>query len=168
MRFRSSFLFTVFISLSLCSCATIMGKDSYTVSIQSVPSNAQYEIINRKGTMIRNGTTPDSVSLKSSAGFFKGEHYKITFKKDGYETKTYDLKSGISGWYMGNVLFGGPLGILIIDPATGKMFTLPEKVHVQLSKNAHPTTQKEHKLLIKDVNELSNDEIFELKPINVQ
>lgn len=32
------------------------------------------------------------------------------------------LTTGPSGWYVGNVVFGGLIGLLIVDPATGAMW----------------------------------------------
>lgn len=35
----------------------------------------------------------------------------------------------MNGWYIGNLLFGGIIGLLIVDPATGAMWTLiPRKL----------------------------------------
>jgi hypothetical protein len=39
------------------------------------------------------------------------------------------LTADIDGWYFGNLLFGGLIGILIVDPATGAMWKLPENVN---------------------------------------
>ena len=36
----------------------------------------------------------------------------------------------MDGWYIGHILFGGLIGFLIIDPATGSMWKLNESVHV--------------------------------------
>ena len=38
----------------------------------------------------------------------------------------------MDGWYAGNILIGGLLGLLIIDPATGSMWKLDESVQVAL------------------------------------
>lgn len=36
------------------------------------------------------------------------------------------LTPGINGWYLGNLLFGGLLGWVIIDPITGAMYKFDE------------------------------------------
>lgn len=46
------------------------------------------------------------------------------------------LSANLNGWYFGNILFGGPLGILIVDPASGAMWKLPESVNASLSSMA--------------------------------
>ncbi len=32
----------------------------------------------------------------------------------------------MNGWYAGNIVFGGLIGILIVDPATGAMWDIKE------------------------------------------
>ncbi|MDD5412721.1 MAG: hypothetical protein PHF31_15155 [Methylobacter sp.] len=41
----------------------------------------------------------------------------------------------MNGWYFGNLVFGGFVGILIIDPATSAMFRLPETFSADLTAN---------------------------------
>jgi hypothetical protein len=33
----------------------------------------------------------------------------------------------MSGWYIGNILFGGLIGMLVVDPQTGAMYRLEPK-----------------------------------------
>lgn len=47
--------------------------------------------------------------------------------------QTVPLSADISGWYFGNILFGGLIGMLIVDPATGAMWKLPENVNASVS-----------------------------------
>ena len=70
--------------------------------------------------------TPSTVTLKSGAGYFSGEKYTFNFSKDGYADKTATLDTELNGWYFGNIVFGGFLGMLIIDPASGAMWSLPD------------------------------------------
>jgi hypothetical protein len=46
------------------------------------------------------------------------------------------LQGRTGGWYLGgNLLFGGSIGYLIVDPVTGAMWTLaPEDINVTLKK----------------------------------
>lgn len=169
MRKTISYLSACIMALMLSSCATIMSENEYSVSIQSEPSGAEYAIVNRAGATIKQGITPDKVSLKSSAGFFKGEKYKITFSKAGYATQVYELKSTVSGWYIGgNLVFGGFLGWLVIDPATGKMFNLPEVAAVKLVPNGGFADDNRHALRVKTLDQLSDEEIMNLQPINLK
>ena len=113
-------------------CASILSKSSYPVSIQSAPSGADFNITDSTGNTIHSGRTPSSVTLKSGAGFFSSATYTVTFSKDGYQDKVATIKSTMDGWYIGNILFGGLIGLLIVDPATGAMWKLPESQSVSL------------------------------------
>jgi hypothetical protein len=114
-------------TVGLNGCASIITGTSQVVTFTSVPESASIEIKNRKGMKIHTGQTPVTVSLKKGAGYFKPEKYEITFSKAGYQTKTVEVTGTLSGWYLGNILFGGLIGILIVDPFTGAMFRLAPK-----------------------------------------
>jgi len=74
------------------------------------------------------------VQLKSGAGFFQRAKYTIKFTKPGFATQTIPLEASVNGWYFGNLVFGGWIGMLIVDPATGAMYRIPQKdVQVALS-----------------------------------
>jgi hypothetical protein len=52
----------------------------------------------------------------------------------GYDSAEVNLDSSVSGWYFGNLLFGGVIGMLIVDPLTGAMYNLtPEKIEQPMS-----------------------------------
>ncbi|MFH6792762.1 hypothetical protein ACHRCF_16520, partial [Acinetobacter baumannii] len=40
---------------------------------------------------------------------------------------TVEVTGTLSGWYLGNIIFGGLIGLLIVDPATGAMYKLAPK-----------------------------------------
>jgi hypothetical protein len=120
-------------------CASIMGGGKQTVSITSEPTGAAYTIYNKKGQAIDNGTTPATVTLKPGAGYFSAEKYVVKLTRDGCKDCETPIETGISGWYIGgNLLFGGLIGYLIVDPLTGAMWTLKD-CHVDM--NAEPLTQ---------------------------
>ena len=54
------------------------------------------------------------------------------FGKTGYPRQGGTVDTELSGWYLGNFLFGEVIGLLIIDPATGAMWRLPESYHADL------------------------------------
>ena len=111
----------------LSGCASIFSEQTYPVQVTSEPSRASIEIKDEDGNVVYNGSTPATVKLASSAGYFDGERYTVTFRKPGYDDEQFVIDSGIDGWYWGNLLLGGILGMLIIDPATGAMYDLPTK-----------------------------------------
>ena len=76
-----------------------------------------------------------TVTLKRGAGYFKSEAYKVTMKKEGFADVSQQVDSQVSGWYIGNLMLGGLLGMLIIDPASGGMYTFPDAVKGTLAPN---------------------------------
>lgn len=107
-------------------CASIVSKSAYPVQITSSPEGATFAIKNSSGRTIQKGMTPSVVMLDSGAGFFRGETYRVKFEKEGYETSVAEIDTSLDPWYIGNILFGGLIGLLIVDPATGAMWKLPD------------------------------------------
>jgi hypothetical protein len=107
-------------------CATIFGHSNYKVNINSNPSAANVTITDKKGVEVYKGTTPAMVELKSSAGYFSKAEYHLNFHLNGYDDKTITVTGKLNGWYVGNLLFGGVLGMLIIDPASGAMYKITD------------------------------------------
>lgn len=117
----------------LSGCASIVSDSQYPVSVITTPAGATFEVRNRAGNVIHSGTTPGSVTLKSGAGYFKGETYTIAFRKEGFADQQTTLNSSLDGWYWGNIIFGGLIGMLAVDPATGAMYKLPENTATSLA-----------------------------------
>lgn len=116
-------------TLLLSGCATIVGEKTQVVQIDSNPSGAEFSIKDNQGRVIDTGVTPKSVTLEKSDGSYFGKKtYEITFIKDGYKQTTLPIKSSANGWYIGgNIIFGGIIGWLIVDPFNGGMYTLSPK-----------------------------------------
>jgi len=142
------FLFVAFPFLA--GCASIVSKSEYSVSISSQPEEAEITIKNRAGESIFSGRTPTTLTLKANAGYFKGENYTVTFQKDGYTAHTAQIERGVDGWYVaGNIVFGGLIGWIIVDPATGAMWTL-KKLHVEMSPSQASSMEKEVQIVTID------------------
>ncbi len=118
------------LALILPSCASIVSKSNWPVTVNSNPSGLAFTITNRSGKVIHQAATPSTVTLKSGAGFFKSGKYTITAIKDGKTVSQTTLTAKLNGWYLGNIIFGGLIGILIVDPATGAMYALPEDITI--------------------------------------
>lgn len=112
------------ILLFATSCASIVSKSSYPIAINSTPSEAKISITDKKGIEIYTGQTPANLKLKAGSGFFGKARYQVKFEKEGYDTKTVPVEFELDGWYFGNILLGGIIGMLIVDPATGAMWKL--------------------------------------------
>ena len=119
-------------SLVLGGCASIVSDSNYAVAVTSSPTGADFTVKNSSGIPIHSGTTPMTVTLKASDGFFDGAEYMVLAEKEGYTPTNYEINSGFDGWYVGNIIFGGLLGMLIVDPATGALFTLPDNANIYL------------------------------------
>lgn len=125
---------SAFALVAINGCATIAGNSSYPVTISSVPSESKFIVTNESGKEVHSGTTPSTVTLKSGAGYFDGEKYSVKYTKEGYKDNLSIIDSSLSNWYVGNLLFGGILGTLVIDPITGAMWTLPDSTSSTLEK----------------------------------
>jgi len=118
------------------SCASIVSKSTYPLSINSNPSNAKISITDKNGKEIFLGNTPATVKLKSGAGFFSKAEYQVKFSSPGYDDKMVPVTFKLNGWYFGNILLGGVIGMLIVDPATGAMWKIEtEYLNETLSKS---------------------------------
>ena len=114
---RSALALTAILILS-SGCASIVSDTEYPVTITSIPDDAALTIKNEKGIEIYNGKTPSIIILEASDGYFSKAHYTLEFQKDGYEKKTSTLVGNVDEWYtFGNIVFGGLIGYLIVDPA---------------------------------------------------
>ena len=140
--------------ISVSSCATIFTATKYQVAFNTTPEGAGITIENREGKVIFEGVTPTNVKLKSSAGYMKKEEYKITFTKEGYAQKVVNISAELDGWYIGNIMLGGIIGMLIVDPASGAMYKIAKEDRV-INETLQPTS--EHALQVYDINNLPDN-----------
>ena len=91
----------------LSGCATIINGTTQRVQIDSAPGGADVSIDDQQHV-----TTPAEVSLA------RGQAHKLVFHKSGYQDRTENLTSGMSGWILGNMLAGGVVG-MAIDASDG-------------------------------------------------
>jgi hypothetical protein len=118
-------------------CASIVSKSNWPVNLNSSPTGANVTIKDKKGVEISRVVTPSTVYLKSGAGYFKPAYYTFLFEKEGFTSATVNAKAGFNGWYVGNLVFGGLLGILIVDPLTGAMWKMPEQLSASMNTDAN-------------------------------
>ncbi|WP_395051912.1 PEGA domain-containing protein [Flavobacterium sp.] len=117
----------------LTSCATIVSGSKQTVKFTSNPSTA-YVFLDDKQV----GSTPFETKLE------RKKSHNVKIKLEGYQTYEITLTRKFNAWYIGNLLFGGLIGI-IVDPITGAMYKLtPSEVNAELGKGtAFKLTNKE-------------------------
>ena len=128
-RILSKFI-TPIISLPLClsSCATIVSDKTFPISINSTPPGAKVEVVDKRGVTKFTGTTPVTAVLESGDGYFSRGKYSVKVSSPGYSEYSSQIRASNNGWYWGNLLFGGLIGFLIVDPLTGAMYEIDEKV----------------------------------------
>jgi len=115
-------------------CASIVHSGPRSVPIASTPPGATVSIYDRSNNVVSVNTTPFIASLPTKYSYFRGQSYRLVFEMPGYAKAETRLEPSVSGWYFGNLVFGGVLGMLIVDPITGAMYNLsPEKIEQPLT-----------------------------------
>lgn len=120
------------LSCLLTSCASIVSKSSYSVTFDSAPTGADITVRDEKGQIVHSGRAPTAVTLDASDGYFSRGRYEVEATLPGYNPASTQVSAKLDGWYWGNILFGGLIGMLIVDPLTGAMWRLPERHVIQL------------------------------------
>lgn len=130
--------------LLLGGCATIAGSSTQLVTINSQPPGSTVLITDEADNAVFKGTTPTTVTLEKSTGhYFGAKKYHVQFSQPGYADKQLVLSEGPNGWYFCNILFGGVIGMLLVDPWNGGMWSLgPNNVNPVLDKQADPQPAK--------------------------
>jgi hypothetical protein len=115
-------------------CASIVHSGNRNVTITSDPSGAKASISRTGGEVVSVQTTPCTVSLDPKGGYFKGQSYTLTLELTGYRSATVELRPTLSGWYFGNIVLGGLIGMVVVDPLTGSMWNIePEHIDQKLT-----------------------------------
>jgi hypothetical protein len=156
----------LFICTLVTGCASIVSKSHYDLAINSEPIGANFVVSNKAGKRVYNGSTPATVKLSASAGYFKNETYTINLNKPGYDERTYYLSSSLDGWYWGNLLLGGIVGMLVVDPATGAMYKLPESVDITLEKSS--ASSEDVSLSITTIDSLNAEQVSRLQLVTTK
>ncbi|MEP6875301.1 MAG: hypothetical protein ABI887_13135 [Burkholderiales bacterium] len=151
--------------LALSGCASIFNGKTQAVVISSVPEGAMASIANRAGEKIHTGTTPVTLTLNRGAGYFKPETYTVTLTKEGFAAKQLTLTGTVSGWYIGNILFGGLIGMLAVDPVTGAMYSFPASVSGTLESEAPKTSRAAESLTIVSTETLTAEQMRHARPL---
>jgi len=139
----------------LPSCATIVKQGSQSVAISSQPSGLDFVVKDSEGNTVGSGKTPTSVKLGTGNGYFKPATYTIQTKRGAKVVGEQTITSTISGWYFGNILFGGLIGLVVVDPLTGAMYSLPKEANVSGPATA---SNSEHSLSIASIDSLTPDQ----------
>ena len=145
------------LALCLSSCASIFNRTTQPVKVTSEPAGLSFVVTDEGGGRVGSGTTPGEVRLDTSPGYFRGASYTFTFSQGGKPLGTRTLTAHVSGWYFGNILVGGLVGMIVIDPLTGAMFTLPNEVNFsgQIASAGQPAGPS---LVVMTIDQLSDEQ----------
>ncbi|MDQ8750565.1 PEGA domain-containing protein [Elizabethkingia miricola] len=117
--------------LTTTSCATIISGSKQAIKFTSTPSEATVFI-----DEVEVGKTPFETKLERKRG------YNVMIKLEGYKPYETKLTKEFNAWYLGNILFGGIIG-LVIDPITGAIYNLtPKQINAQLGEGTAFKTSK--------------------------
>jgi uncharacterized protein YceK len=120
-------IFVMIAMVLLSGCATIVRDDSQPVSFSSDPQGATVLI---DGT--KKGITPTTIMVKR-----KASKQFVRYDLVGYKSHTFTLEESISGMVLGNIIFGGVVGV-IVDFVSGKGTNYQDSVHVRLTPSGQP------------------------------
>ncbi|MBM3977738.1 MAG: PEGA domain-containing protein [Planctomycetes bacterium] len=108
--------------LAVSSCASIVTGSEDRVKINSVPMGAHYET-----NTGHKGTTPAEIVVADKTTL------QIRCTMEGYQDASASLPPRMSGWFLGNILLGGIVGI-VIDLVSGNYQTHDDEVVITLMK----------------------------------
>jgi hypothetical protein len=120
--------------LGLWNCATIVSTTSQKIQLNSNPAGANVSIQSQGGGEASSVTTPAKVSLKRKS------EYDLTFEKEGYQPEKATIEQNFNPLFLGNLLIGGLIG-MVVDLFSGAVFKLdPAKVEVQMKPVPSPSS----------------------------
>tara|TARA_Y100001954_G_C15665880_1_gene530145 strand:+ start:106 stop:603 length:498 start_codon:yes stop_codon:yes gene_type:complete len=122
-------------ALFISSCASIFTGTTQEVNFNSQPTGAKIYIDGEDY-----GNTPRTIELRRK-GHKKGDEskkkeYDVKIELNGYHPYELKIKRSTQGWFWGNILLGGVIG-MIIDASNGAMYKLtPEQIVAQMSNSS--------------------------------
>ena len=107
------------------SCASIVGRYRCPVSFQSESAEFGLEVLAPDGRCVHKGRMPQSMTFDAHKGFF--QRAKCVNRSTGTRANPIEarLDASLDPWHFCHILFGGLIGILIVDPLTSAMWKLP-------------------------------------------
>jgi hypothetical protein len=110
----------------LPGCATLTEGSAQTIRIDTDPPDARCELTRNGQLVTRIPATPATVSVYKEAG-----DLQLTCRKPGYLDATLDTASDFQDMVLGNILFGGLIGVAI-DMGSGATSRYPEAITLTL------------------------------------
>lgn len=110
-------------------CASIVSHTRYPVTVDA-ESSGRLIVEDHQGTTYYEGPPPADLTLPASDGYFQSALYRATLYPDDGSRISRPFGGQIDLWYLGNVVFGGYIGFLIVDPATGAMWRIEPTIQL--------------------------------------
>lgn len=122
-------LLSLLMILCLTGCASMVNHTTQQIPVDSDPSGANVLVDCGDVKNDPKLVTPAVVTVQR-----KADHCSISFEKPGYRAAEVTLAKSMSGWYFGNIVLGGFIG-LIVDASNGAMYKrTPGEVKVSLAR----------------------------------
>ncbi|HEX5436982.1 MAG TPA: PEGA domain-containing protein [Gemmatimonadaceae bacterium] len=119
---RSTLVLALF---AVSGCGTIIHGTMQNIGLSSTPTNARVWVDNQAL-----GNTPTIVKLS------RKDNHIIRMELAGYQPFEATITRSVSGWVVGNLVFGGLVG-LAVDAISGGLYKLtPDQVAGQLAKQS--------------------------------
>ena len=151
----------------LSGCASIVHSGNRSITINTQPAGAKASISKTGGDVFSVNTTPCTVSLDPKRGYFKGQSYTLKLELPGYNPAQIELQPTLSGWYFGNLIFGGLIGMLAVDPVTGSMWNIePGKIEQRLSESQTSMIKNREGFVVVLASELTQSERAHMTKVN--
>lgn len=109
----------------ICRPITNILGSNQAVNSTCIPMHSKISVLDTEGCLYYQGTTPTTIPTKKTDFPFSTEQYRIVFNAQDRKRGIWLSSSPDSGWYLrGNIIGAGFIGMLIIDPLSGAMWTL--------------------------------------------
>lgn len=118
------------VSFCMGACATIKHGTMQSFRVDhKYGHEADVEITDRKGRIIYRGSTPFDISLRRSNSYFKSARYIISENSSAVDLARRDTISfRINMDYWKNIGYFNVIGLTVIDPALGGMWSSSDTV----------------------------------------
>jgi len=110
-----SFVLVVVMAFVITGCASIVAGGPSVLNVNTVPKDVKVTIVGLGNGETLSQNTPCIFTLN------KNSDYKVTLEYQGYKSEEMVIRRGINGWFWGNILFGGIVG-MVIDGVTQNMW----------------------------------------------
>lgn len=124
-----------------CSgCASIFSDSKYVHKFEASVPDVIMDI-EKNGKPYKSGVlVPAKINLPADNGYFSRADYTFTFKKGGYKDKVMTRRAKVDPFYWVNVatIYAAVIGMVIVDPWTGAMWSLEEAPVVAVMEKEKP------------------------------